>query len=184
MALGIQAYPRTVLTEHQWEALTLANSELIDDVLDDLGRLEAGLPFAAVTITAYLPATYLLRYDAPFLRKFLVCLVSVGLKLQLPGVHPLGCTAEELAVVAMKARAEELLAADVDAAVADFRAWDEVVFEDTDHEWLYEPALDGIEDTAVGQALGPSHLRYDEWFTPFAPPRVMHPYATDDPLAS
>jgi len=71
-------------------------------VLDDLVALAQGTPFADLSIADALPKAFRHRYDEAFLRDFLVCLVSVGLKLQLPGFHAPGCTAEELAAFVTK----------------------------------------------------------------------------------
>lgn len=91
------AHPRALLPASHWEALTTASAELVDWVLDDLVALAQGTPVADLIIADYLPRAFLHRYDDEFLRDFLVCLVAVGLKLQLPHFSPLGCTGEELA---------------------------------------------------------------------------------------
>ena len=176
MPLGLAPYPRSVLPDSHWEALYTANAELVDWALDDLTALARGTPFAALVIADELPRALLHRYDADFLRDFLVCLVSVGLKLQLPGFHALGCTAEELAVFAMKLRAEELL--DERGETAEFGVWDDVALDDADHELLYAAAYDGIEGTAQAESMALAHLSYNEWFVPFNPSRAVHPYAT------
>ncbi len=177
MPIGIEAYPWSVLPDSHWEALYGANGELIDDVLDDLARLNRGVPFPELAIAEYLPPRHLLRYDQPFLRKFLACLMSVGLKLRLPGFHPLACTAEELAVYAMKLRAEELL--EERDEEGDFTPWEDIALDDADHELLFAPAYDGIEDAPQAQAMAVVHLPYDEWFLPFNPSRAVHLYAQD-----
>src|SRR5438093_1494214 len=104
MPIGLGPYPWSVLPDNHWEALYRANAELIDDILADLQRLGQGARFAGLTIAAYLPPTHLGRYNEAFLRKFLVCVIAVGLKLRLPDFHPLACTAEELVLYATKAR--------------------------------------------------------------------------------
>lgn len=175
MPIGDSPYPRSVLSDDHWEALYQAQREVIDFVLNDLSDLAVGADFADLAIASYLPRRLLLRYDEGFLRKFLVCLVTVGLKLRLPGYHMLGCTAEETALYVIKQHAAELLGKR--GIVADFSTWDDLALEDADHEWLYTSEYDGIEDTAEGQWLGVAHLGYDEWFVPFNPPRTMHPYA-------
>jgi hypothetical protein len=177
MPIRLDPYPRSVLPDDHWDALYRTNELLVDAVLDDLTELARGTPFAELQIAAYLPPKELPRYTAAFLRKFLVCLVSVGLKLRLPAFVPLGCTAEELAVVAMKIRAAQLL--HETGRAANFDAWDEAALEDVDCELLYEPALDGIEDSDEARWLALGHLRFQESFRPFQPPRVMHLYADD-----
>jgi hypothetical protein len=174
------AHPRTLLPASHWEALTTASAELVDWVLDDLVALAQGTPVADLISADYLPRAFLHRYDDDFLRDYLVCLVAVGLKLQLPNFSPLGCTGEELAAHVIKQEASQLLAQAGEAA--DFTRWDDAVFEDLDHELLYDPALDGLPDTEVARVLGMSNLTYEDWFVPFDPPRVVHPYLVPDGL--
>jgi hypothetical protein len=154
---------------------------LVDEVLPDLVLLRQGQPFAELAIAEALPGKYLPKYDDAFLCRFLVCVTSVGLKLRLPGFHPLGCTAEELALHLMIERA--LVFLDMEGEEGDFGDWETYAFEDTDFEWLYQPAQDGIEDSPAGSMLGIGHLHYDEWFLPFNPPRLMHPYADQGEVA-
>ena len=180
MPLGLDPYARAILPESHWAALYTANAELVDWVLDDLLAAGQGTPVADLLIADYLPQVFRHRYDEAFLRAFLVCLVTVGLKLHLPGFHTPGCTAEELAAHVTRRRAADLLAEG--GEVAEFDAWDDAVFEDRDHELLYDPALDGLADTAVARVLGAANLDYDDWFVPFHPPRLTHPYVyTDGP---
>jgi hypothetical protein len=179
MSLGLSSYPRSLLPEHHWSLLASANAELVDWVMDDLVSLAQGTAFPDLVIADYLPRVFLHRYNDEFLRDFLVCLVAVGLKLTLPGVHPLGCTGEELAAAATRDHAGELL--EVEGEVPDFDAWDDAVFEDLDHELLFDPALDGLPQTEVARTLEMANLAYGDWFVPFDPPRVVHPYlAADD----
>jgi hypothetical protein len=151
---------------------------LVDETFADLAELKAGTPFSELMAADWLPRTTLHRYDAKFLREFLVCLASVGLKMRLPGFHPLGCVGEELALHAMIERASVVL--DLDGVAADFDPWEAEVFEDLDFEMLFDPADDGIEDTALAARLGIANLKYDEWFVPFNAPRYVHPFVDDE----
>lgn len=175
MPIGWTTYPRSVLPDSHWKALYEANTILIDEVLGDLVDLRQGQFFSELVIADDLPRKYLTKYDDAFFRRFLLCLSAVGMKLRLPGFHPLGCTAEELALHAMIERASMLL--EMNGQEPDYSEWLTYAFEDLDYQWLYEPAKDGLEDSPTGKDLGVGHLRYDEWFLPFSAPRVMHPYA-------
>jgi len=172
--IGWCEYPRSALPESHWKALYEANTILIDEVLEDLTDLRAGTGFEHLGIADYLPPRYLTRYDDEFLRRFLMCLTSVGLKLRLPGFHPLGCVAEELALHAMIERARELL--EEDGEEDDYSAWEDYAFEDADFELLYDDVMDGIEESPVGRRLGMAPMGFHDWFVPFSPPRVVHPY--------
>jgi hypothetical protein len=179
MALGLTRHRRSILPDSHWQALDEANAELIDRVIDDLQDLVLGARVVDFQIASYLPPAHLHRYDDAFLRQLLLCLASVGLKLHLPGVHPLACTAEEIALYAMRMLATEILTAR--GEVADFGAWECVALKDTDHEDLYNPALDGFaEDPLLGAMLGPVNLTYDVWFLRFEAGGVVHPYLTCD----
>ena len=175
MPLGWNAYPRSILPDNHWEALYQAVVILTDEVMSDLISCSQGDGPKSWFIEFHLPPKYLPRYDEGFLRKFLACLMSVGLKMRLPGFHPLGCVAEEIALRAVRLEAESILQDNGDSF--DYSDWEEVVYEDVDYEHLYELALDGIEDSGIGTMLGMGNLRYEEWFLPFNTPRNMHPYA-------
>jgi hypothetical protein len=97
--------------------------------------------------------------------------------MRLPGFHPLGCTAEEIALRALRIKAEVLLK--IQGKESDFGDWEDVAFEDLDHELLYDERMDGIEDSEIGRELGAGHLRFAEWFKPFNLPRIVHPFVTD-----
>lgn len=174
MPLGLRSYPRSLLPERHWAALATANAELVGWLLDDLASLAQVAPVAGLIIVDALPREFLHRYTERVLRDFLVCLVSVGLKLQLSGFHALACTGEELAAAATREHAIALL--ELQGEAPDFTAWDDAVFEDLDHELLFNPALDGLPQTEAARLLGIGNLDVGEWFVPFNPPRVVHPY--------
>ena len=50
---------------------------------------------------------------------------------------------------------------------ADFGMMGEMWFEDADVLWLFDPAMDGIEDSPEGQFLGVAYLHPKDWFKPF-----------------
>jgi len=53
------------------------------------------------------------------------------------------------------------------------------LFEDLDHEMLYDPALDGISNDPECASLGIADLDVAAWFVPFFD-RTVNPYAADD----
>ncbi|MFI6488877.1 glycoside hydrolase family 36 protein [Streptomyces sp. NPDC050564] len=55
----------------------------------------------------------------------------------------------------------------------------DLVYEDMDHEWLYDDANDGIEDSPVSEALDIAPMGLADWFKPFNDGRYVHPYAMD-----
>ena len=106
--------------------------------------------------------------------------LTVGYKLvqREPPGPLLSCTAEELALRALIEEAKEVL--DQEGIKADFGLFEDEAFQDADHEFLFMPEADGIEDSPEGARLGVGNLRFDEWFTPFLNASTqVHPYCTD-----
>ena len=67
---------------------------------------------------------------------------------------------------------------------ASFAAFEDVAFQDADHELLYDMTRDGLEDSSVGARLGIGHLHFDDWFEPFLnAPTPVHPYGEGPPEA-
>ena len=61
-----------------------------------------------------------------------------------------------------------------------FGEFEDELYEDLDHEYLYDPKFDGIEDSHVGAAHGIGHLRFEEWFKPFRDTgTAVHPYCEE-----
>jgi len=60
-----------------------------------------------------------------------------------------------------------------DEADDDFEEFEEAAFPDLDVELLFDPSLDGIEDTGVAEYMGMA-LKPSEWFKPVY--GEVHPY--------
>ncbi|MEV2251052.1 hypothetical protein AB0I94_10800 [Streptomyces sp. NPDC050147] len=126
-----------------------------------------------------LPARYALRYDASFARRFLVTAIALTTRLTDGSFRQLSCVAEELALRLLLREAEVtlgtfgLLDEGVSSALECFA---DLVYEDMDHEWLYDDAMDGIDESEASEAAGIA-----SWFTPFNATRYVHPYAADEP---
>ncbi len=163
------------LPESHREALHDALCLLVDDFLNDPDYHEPLL------ITA-LPSRYLHRYSGAFRRKFLVALLTVGYKLALPEppVPFLTCSAEELALYVLIEEAREGLKAN--GTESDFSEFEDRAFQDDmDIGILYDMALDGVEDTTVGDNMGYGNLQFDQWFEPFLNASTpVHPYAAEE----
>ncbi|MBX3465454.1 MAG: hypothetical protein KF878_00980 [Planctomycetes bacterium] len=179
MAIGCTEYDREELPERGWQALREAVVTLNDHLQMDVEGLLRGGEFATTFASCYLPPKYLPSYDLGLLRRFLVCVVVTGWKLFDPAhEHRLACTAEELALRAIIQRAEEVLE-EQEAEPVDFSYLVDMAYEDTDFEMLFDPSLDGIEDSPSGKYMRIVNLKLKEWFLPFNPERgdVVHPYA-------
>ncbi|MGW7553822.1 hypothetical protein [Streptomyces rimosus] len=57
----------------------------------------------------------------------------------------------------------------------------ENVYEDMDHEWLYDDSVGEIGEDAAGEAFGVTPMAIGSWFTPFNGGRYVHPYAREAP---
>lgn len=131
-----------------------------------------------------LPPRYALQYDARFARRFLVTAIALTTRLTEGSFLQLSCVAEELALRLLLHEAEVtldtfgLLDEGVSSALECFAT---LVYEDMDHEWLYDDAMDGIDESEAGEALGITPMGIANWFTPFNEDRYVHPYAADEP---
>ena len=163
------------LPENHREALHNALDLLVDDFLNDPDYDEPLL------ITA-LPSKYLLQYDGGFRRKFLVTLLTVGYKLAQPEppVPLFSCTAEELALhVLIEEAREGLKTQGIEPEFSEFE--DRAFQDDMDIEILYDMALDGIEDSPVGDSMRYANLQFDQWFEPFLSATTpVHPYVAEE----
>ena len=163
------------LPESHREALHSALCLLVDDFLNDPDYDEP------LFITA-LPPKYLLHYDGGFRRKFFVTLLTVGYKLAQPEppVPLCSCTAEELGLhVLIEEAREGLKTQGIEPEFSEFE--DQVFQDDMDINILYDMALDGVENTPVGDSMGYGNLQFDQWFEPFLNASTpVHPYATGD----
>jgi hypothetical protein len=157
------------------EALHNSLCLLVDDFLNDPDYDEP------LFITS-LPSKYLLQYDGGFRRKFLVILLTVGYKLSQPEppVPFFSCTAEELGLHVLIEEAEEdLKTQGIEPEFSEFE--DQAFQDDMDIRILYDMALDGVENSPVGDSMGYGNLQFDLWFEPFLNATTpVHPYAAEE----
>lgn len=171
-----------VLPRSHREALSNAFHSLCDGFFQDMELMADGdVPFADSVLGQLLPARFKQRYTVGFARRFFLSFTTVGWKLAQPdrAVAAPSCVAEELALRILIDDAKSWLRdyADVEP---DFTAFEDVVLQDADIEWLYELAHDGIEDTEAAEQLGIGHLHFDEWFKPFLnATTTVHPYSAE-----
>ncbi|WP_370106748.1 hypothetical protein [Streptacidiphilus sp. BW17] len=96
-----------------------------------------------------------------------------------PGFVQLSCVAEELLLrfwlEATEATLDlyDLLTPGTAQALGSLR---ENVYADLDHEWLYDPALYGIDQDPAAAHLGIAPMGVDDWFASFGGDRPVHPY--------
>ncbi|MFC1417753.1 hypothetical protein [Streptacidiphilus cavernicola] len=127
-----------------------------------------------------LPSQFALRYDERFARHLVVTAVTLTGRMTQSGFENLNCVAEELLLRLLLQTAEVTLELyglmDQDVATA-WEYFAEGVYEDMDHEWLYDPSMDGIEQDPAAAHLGIAPMGLKDWFTPFNKGRYVHPFA-------
>ncbi|MBY8888465.1 hypothetical protein K7472_27010 [Streptomyces sp. PTM05] len=170
-------------------ALVYATDILVDELFQDVQTLTEEDTTAAECDGPLwhfedLPGRYALQYDARFARRFLVTVIAMTTRFTDGSFQQLSCVAEELALKLLLTETNVtletfgLLDDGVSAALASFA---DNVYEDMDHEWLYDDSMDGIDESAVGETLGVAPMAFKAWFTPFNEGRYVHPSAADEP---
>ncbi|MBZ6229923.1 hypothetical protein [Streptomyces olivaceus] len=173
-------------------ALVYATDILVDELFQDVQTLTEEDTTAAECDSPLwhfedLPERYALQYDARFARRFLVTVIAMTTRFTDGSFQQLSCVAEELALKLLLAETNVtletfgLLDDGVSAALDSFA---DNVYEDMDHEWLYDDSMDGIDESAVGEALGAAPMAFRAWFTPFNEGRYVHPSAADEPAGA
>jgi hypothetical protein len=171
-----------VLPESHREALRGAASTYLDECFSAIAEGKPGQSYAETPIGYYLPSRYEHYYDGRFARAWTTTVAVVGSKLGQPGDLTLACVAEELALYALIRQAQVLL--DLREAENDEQAWSDFqdrVFEDEDFLFLYNPELDGIEETKWAREHGVVGLKFSKWFRPFDPAShgAPHPFSLE-----
>ncbi|MCX4763834.1 hypothetical protein OG562_23265 [Streptomyces sp. NBC_01275] len=182
-------------------ALVYATDILVDELFEDMQVLTQEDSTVAecdgpLWHLERLPDRYALRYDARFARRFLVTTIALTTRFTDGSFQRLSCVAEELALRFLLSQTTttlelyELLDDDVSAALDAFA---DHVYDDRDHEWLYDGSMHGAETAdeaavgvtdAAGAVLGVAPMTFGSWFTPFNESRYVHPSAADEPEAA
>ncbi|MYU53271.1 MULTISPECIES: hypothetical protein [Streptomyces] len=172
-------------------ALVWATDVLLDELFQDVYALAEEETNVAdcdrpMWLLDELPPRYALRYDARFARRFLVTAIALTTRFTEGSFEQLSCVAEELALRLLLGRAEvalETFGLLDDGVASALECFTTLVCEDMDHEWLYDDAKDGIDESSVGDYLGVVPMGLTSWFTPFNDHRFVHPYVMDEPFA-
>ncbi len=168
-----------------WQASVVLIDGLFDDVEQLRSQQDSNLMAAVddTRVLATLPVRFRPHYSPTFTRKFLVAAVAVTERLN-KGWEPLACVSEELALRCLLDQVE-ILAETFQVPLSPH--WrpelEKHLFEDLDHEYLFDQALDGFEDDATFGPPGMAPMDFASWFVPFNEERRMPPYAQDpDPM--
>ncbi|MGW0392091.1 hypothetical protein ACWDYJ_14610 [Streptomyces sp. NPDC003042] len=170
-------------------ALIYATDVLIDELFEDVHTLEqegtnVGECDGPLWHLEDLPERYVLQYDTRFARRFLVTVIAMTTRFTNGSLDQLSCVAEELALRLLLNQTTvtlELFGLLEDGVSNALEVFADNVYEDMDHEWLYDGSMDGIDEGAVGSTLGIAPMAFGAWFTPFNPGRHVHPSAADEP---
>ncbi|MGW3864449.1 hypothetical protein ACWEDZ_23570 [Streptomyces sp. NPDC005047] len=170
-------------------ALVYATDILVDQLFQDVQTLTEEDTTAAECDRPLwhfedLPERYALQYDARFARRFLVTVIAMTTRFTDGSFQQLSCVAEELALKLLLTETNvtlETFGLLDDGVSAALDAFADNVYEDMDHEWLYDDSMDGIDESAVGAALGVAPMAFKAWFTPFNEGRYVHPSEADEP---
>ncbi|MFN3217675.1 MAG: hypothetical protein ACE367_14365 [Acidimicrobiales bacterium] len=173
---------RSTLTSTERQALSDAVEQVDDFLLAELVELYHETGPAAVPqmfSDRFLPARYVDFYDFKMMRRMYACLLVVAGRLQ-DRWEPPRCRGEELVLRAVLDHAEicfEELTGEQTRTFYDLR---DLLFEDLDHEYLFDPAFDGIDDpdTYEGSQMGVESLHPSAWFRPIRGASRVHPMLT------
>jgi hypothetical protein len=147
-------------------AAEIAADFISQDLTDVASRREA------INADAYLPPAWQIGLDDTFLAGMKDAMTFVTTGLAEVGWEGPANTAEELCLKAILDHASEVIPdvwkvedrARLKADVMDLR---EIGFQDIDHEFLFEPAMDGIDKSDLGAQMGMQSLSRRDAFKRF-----------------
>ena len=151
-------------------AIAAAGEILTDFISQDLADIASRRE--AINADAYLPPARQIGLDETFLTGMANAMTFVTTGLTDVDWEGPANTAEELCLKAILDHASEVIPdvwkiedrARLKADVMDLR---EIRFEDIDHEFLFEPAMDGIDKSDLGAQMGMQSLSRRDAFTRF-----------------
>ncbi|MGQ0845248.1 MAG: hypothetical protein ACT4QF_14060 [Sporichthyaceae bacterium] len=154
--------------------LILAGDEVAEILGTDLNFVREGArvgddPEYRIDVLWQLPQRFAHRYDAAFTQQFLDSYRDLVARLQRSPWQPPSCVAHELGLRLLLNRVDLLVHTHELTVSKDWRCRvEELLFEDLDHELLYDPACDGIEDDPnLGSDLRLEPMNFEAWFEPF-----------------
>ena len=160
-------------------SLIVAANWVADELLNDADELAHGGTIEDTSQLIDLPPQFEPHYTPGFARQFLVAFLDLSARLTAAQWTAPSCVAQELGVRLLLNQA---------TAVADLAGltlppdWPdtlaELLLEDIDHEYLYDPALDGFEDDPDFGPPGMASMRVQDWFTQFPGHPPLPPYLT------
>ena len=171
-------------------ALFQASVAVVDQLFIDLDTLTrdgttetvADAPDDVFFVLGGLPSRYADQYDALFTQRLIIAMADVTRRLTI-GWEPLACVAEELALRLILDTTEvQLDLADVELDEGWRATIEEHLFEDPDHEILFDaqtPGRDEVADEALRAGPDSAPMGFSYWFTPFNADRRLPPYLVE-----
>jgi hypothetical protein len=161
-----------------WHASVTA-VDLLFQALHEWDELEAEPLLKTIhPVLGSLPRRLGHNYDGLFVQKFLVATVDVTTFLA-GHWQPLPTVAHELA---LRAILDQATVVEETHELKPGKHWrsdlEEQLFDDLDHELLFDPEMDGIEDYAE-LGLGIAPMDFNSWFVTFQDRPHAAPYSTD-----
>jgi hypothetical protein len=164
-----------------------ASETLVDQLLDDVMALRAEPDAAAwphvvehSQVLRGLPPRFWHRITPVVAAKMLVVAVDLTARVA-RGWTPPSCVAQELMLRCLLDEVASLAGTHQVGLDEDWRdRFEDALFEDVDHEMLYDPAADGFEDDpGFPRPPGMAPMGFESWFVPFNPERRLPPFAED-----
>ncbi|PQZ92300.1 hypothetical protein CQ018_12410 [Arthrobacter sp. MYb227] len=168
--------PNTLLTG----ALMWSYETLVDSLFEDISfQRNGGTAIEETLCLSQLPEAFQEHYTSGFTQRFLAITMDLGHSLVSGFSHP-SCVAQELVLRLVFNRMELLEDLYTELELPDdWRSMlEDLMFEDTDHEFLYDPSMLGIGSDPKFAHMRVVNLDIADWFTPFAD-RTVNPYAHD-----
>ena len=170
----------------QAEALTDAAEMMIDEWFMSYDQVRSEdefdtKEFAQSPMGWHMPERFVHRFDWGTVKRFLVTAIDFVGRLHSDGVHHPRSTAEAIVLRSLIVTAQVVIEERGDDDAMDFSSFEDMAFEDLDHELLWSYQDDGVEDDAVALAkvgIG-AELQFANWFEPFRSTLRVHPYATN-----
>lgn len=161
-------------------ALMWSYETLVDSLFEDIVfQRNGGTAIEETLCLAQLPEAFQEHYTSGFTQRLLAVTMDLGHSLVAGFSHP-SCVAQELALRLVFNRMELLEDLYTELELPDdWRSMlEDLMFEDTDHEFLYDPSMLGIGSDPKFAHMRVVNLDIADWFTPFVDSTV-NPYAHD-----
>lgn len=159
------------------DAVEFVNDYLLDELAEKRcgGEQTEGGPFSSF----FLPHRHRHLYDSKVIQRLYVCFVVVTGRLE-DGWSTHTCRAEELVTAAIIEQAKLLCEDATGSASPALDDLYDTLFEDLDHEFMFDPSFDGIDDsdTFAGAQLNTGPLHPSTWFEPLWDGDRVHPLAS------